>query len=101
MSNGNKQKKVLLTIRNMEKAKYPIARPDTPEYQKYRALLRVTVFGLAKEEQKLEKEDLRGYLAEIRRKVPSLTDALNLDESGEDELLDEVQKELREYYAKH
>ncbi len=85
----------------MKKAKYPIVKQGTPEYQKYRALLRVTVLGLAKEDQKLEKEDLRGYLAEIRRKVPSLTGALNLDENGEDELLNEVQKELREYYAKH
>lgn len=85
----------------MKKAKYPIVKPGTPEYQRYKALLRVTVLGLAKEDQKLEKEDLRGYLAEIRRKVPSLTGALNLDENGEDELLNEVQKELREYYAKH
>ena len=63
----------------MKKAKYPIVQPDTPEYQKYRALLRITVIGLAKKDQILEKEDLRGYLAEIRRKVPNLIGALNLD----------------------
>lgn len=85
----------------MKKAKYPIVQPDTPEYQKYRALLRITVIGLAKKDQILEKEDLRGYLAEIRRKVPNLIGALNLDENGEDELLNEVQKELQEYYACH
>lgn len=85
----------------MKKAKYPIVQPDTPEYQKYRALLRVTVIGLAKKDQILEKEDLRGYLAEIRRKVPNLIGALNLDENGEDELLNEVQKELQEYYVCH
>jgi hypothetical protein len=85
----------------MKKAKYPIVQPDTPEYQKYRALLRITVIGLAKKDQILEKEDLRGYLAEIRRKVPNLIGALNLDENGEDELLNEVQKELQEYYVCH
>lgn len=85
----------------MKKAKYPIVKPGTPEYQKYRALLRVTVLGLAKKDQKLEKEDLRRYLAEIRRKVPNLTEAINLDENGEDEILSEVQNELRDYYVKH
>lgn len=85
----------------MKKAKYPIVKPGTPEYTKYMALLKLTMTDLAKNDQILEKDDLRGALAEIRRKVPSLTEALNLDESGEDELLNEVQKELREYYAKH
>lgn len=85
----------------MKKAKYPIVKPGTSEYQKYRALLRVTVLGLAKKDQKLEKEDLRRYLAEIRRKVPNLTEALNLDENGENEILSEVQKELQDYYVKH
>lgn len=85
----------------MKKAKYPIVKPGTPEYQKYRALLRVTVLGLAKKDQKLEKEDLRGYLAEIRRKVPNLVEPIDLNEEQTDKLLTEVQNELRDYYVKH
>lgn len=85
----------------MKKAKYPIVKPGTPEYQKYRALLRVTVLGLAKKDQKLEKEDLRRYLAEIRRRLPNLVDPLDLNEEQTDKLLTEVQNELRDYYVKH
>lgn len=85
----------------MKKAKYPIVKPGTPEYAKYMALLKLTMTDLAKNDQILEKDDLRGALAEIRQRVPNLTEALNLDKNGEDKLLDEVQKELRNYYANH
>lgn len=88
-------------IIRMKKDATPAVQSGSPEYRRYMALLRVTVCGLAKKEQKLEKEDLRGYLAELRRKSPRLIEALALNREEEDRLLDDVQKELLAYYGTH
>ena len=85
----------------MKKDATPAVQPDSSEYRRYMALLRATVYGLAQKEQKLEKDDLRGYLAELRRKSPRLMEALDLTGEEEDELLDEVQKKLLVYYGNH
>lgn len=85
----------------MKKAKYPVLKPGTTMYKKYMALLKMVLSSAAKVDNVLEKEDLRGYLAEIRRRLPNLVEPIDLNEEQTDKLLTEVQNELRDYYVKH
>lgn len=85
----------------MEKLQYPALKPGTAMYKKYMALLKMVLSGAARADNIIERHDLRGALAEIRRRLPNLVEPIDLNEEQTDKLLTEVQNELRDYYVKH
>ena len=92
---------ILIITKLMEKLQYPALKPGTVMYKKYMALLKMVLSGAAKTDNIIERHDLRGALAEIRRRLPNLVEPIDLNEEQTDKLLTEVQNELRDYYVKH